>query len=357
MRPENKKGFLLLHMLVPIGPANPNRDDLGQPKSVNFAGSNRTRISSQALKHAWRASEIFAEVLNHQMGKRTRLLGERLESYMVENGVEEEKARDSARTIISAIGKLPGKKAKRPVRTEQLVFLSDEEAEKLYEVAKKVIEGEEIETPSPSSIFSQTPQALDIALFGRMMADPDKQRFKTYAAAKVSHAFTTHESHAQEDWYTAVDDLAKESEGEPRAGFLDVAQFSAGVFYICVCVDLELLDKNLAGNHAAAQCAVEALIRAATTTMPSGRQTSFASYARPSYILGEHTRSTPLNLGPAFLRPTKGKDPIEAAVRALEYWIAEHDRMYSDRSSERYTMGVGSTEGDLDGLVAFATNS
>ena len=45
-----------IHMLKNYPPTNLNRDDSGAPKSCQFGGTNRGRISSQCLKRSWRTS-------------------------------------------------------------------------------------------------------------------------------------------------------------------------------------------------------------------------------------------------------------------------------------------------------------
>ena len=44
--------FLQLHYLTVYPLSNPNRDDLGRPKTAIYGGAPRLRISSQALKRA-----------------------------------------------------------------------------------------------------------------------------------------------------------------------------------------------------------------------------------------------------------------------------------------------------------------
>lgn len=41
--------FVQLHLLTEYPISNPNRDDLGRPKTARIGGSERQRISSQAL--------------------------------------------------------------------------------------------------------------------------------------------------------------------------------------------------------------------------------------------------------------------------------------------------------------------
>jgi len=68
--------FLQLHLLTFYPPSNLNRDDTGRPKTATVGGVPRLRISSQALKRAWRSSAIFAERLREHRGQRTQRFGE-----------------------------------------------------------------------------------------------------------------------------------------------------------------------------------------------------------------------------------------------------------------------------------------
>ena len=68
--------FLQLHLLTFYPPANLNRDDTGRPKSAVVGGEPRLRVSSQALKRAWRTSDIFRTALDGHMGSRTQRMGE-----------------------------------------------------------------------------------------------------------------------------------------------------------------------------------------------------------------------------------------------------------------------------------------
>ena len=56
--------FLQLHLLTFFPPANLNRDDTGRPKTAVVGGATRLRLSSQALKRAWRTSEAFKAALS-----------------------------------------------------------------------------------------------------------------------------------------------------------------------------------------------------------------------------------------------------------------------------------------------------
>jgi len=75
--------FIQIHLLIPYPPSNPNRDDLGRPKTVVMGGAERLRISSQCLKRAWRELEVFAEAVKGHKGTRTKALGEQVKEKLV----------------------------------------------------------------------------------------------------------------------------------------------------------------------------------------------------------------------------------------------------------------------------------
>jgi CRISPR system Cascade subunit CasC len=66
-----------LHVLQNFSPSNLNRDDTGSPKTAVYGGARRSRVSSQAWKHATRIA--FSELLDQgELGVRTKRLGELL---------------------------------------------------------------------------------------------------------------------------------------------------------------------------------------------------------------------------------------------------------------------------------------
>src|SRR5690348_12008691 len=64
--------FVEIHMLQNFAPSNLNRDDTGSPKTCEFGGVRRARISSQSLKRAIRRDGTFTELVEGLGGVRTR---------------------------------------------------------------------------------------------------------------------------------------------------------------------------------------------------------------------------------------------------------------------------------------------
>ena len=341
--------FLQLHYLTFYPPANLNRDDTGRPKTATVGGVPRLRISSQALKRAWRTSDVFRTALNGHLGQRTQRLGEEIERELVAGGTEKAKALEIARAIAGHFGKLKPPNDKAPARTEQLAFVSAEEKAQALALASCMAKGETIE-PKPEKLLRKTDTAADIAMFGRMLADnPD---FNREAAVQVAHAFTTHRVTVEDDFYTAVDDL-KTADEDAGAGFVGELGFGSGVFYLYACIDRELLQKNLDGDRALAETAIGALVEAAATVSPRGKQPSFAARARAHYALAEKGDAQPRTLAGAFARPVHGPDLVEASIAALEDWRERLEKAYGSCASEFRIMNVVAGRGTLAELVEF----
>ena len=347
--------FLQLHLLTVYGPSNLNRDDTGRPKSVVFGGVPRLRVSSQSLKRAWRISKVFAEKLDGHLASRTQRLGKELFTRLRDGGMDDDKALEAARDIAGVFGKIRNVKDAEPTFIEQLAFVSPEERARAFELAERALAGETIDDPKPDDLLRTADTAADIAMFGRMLADTPK--FNREAAVQVAHAFTTHRAIAEDDYYTAVDDLKSRAEPEDAgAGFLGVQEFGSGVFYLYVCVDRELLLGNLSSKQSIRDASLGALIQAATTCGPRGKQASFASRAHAIYALGEKGSAQPRSLAASFLDPIAGGDHASRSIEQLESFRDRLDAAYGPCADDRYTMNVSTGAGTLQDLITFAVS-
>ena len=345
--------FLQLHLLTAYGPANLNRDDTGRPKSVIFGGVPRLRLSSQSLKRAWRTSAVFRDKLAGHLADRTQRLGNDVAKRLLDGGMDRAKALDTARRIAGVFGKLKSEKDDNPTYIQQLAFISPEEREKAFALADRALAGKKIET---DALLQKVDTAADIAMFGRMLAD--SAAFNREAAVQVAHAVTTHRGVAEDDYYTAVDDLKSRTEPDDAgAGFVGVQEFGAGVFYLYVCVDRGLLLRNLGDDRSVRDASLAALVEAAATIGPGGKQASFASRARALYVLAERGTAQPRSLVAAFLKPVGGEDQGSRSVSALEGFRDRLDAAYGPCADDRCVMNaVDETgAGTLSELVAFAT--
>jgi CRISPR system Cascade subunit CasC len=340
--------FLQLHLLTFFPPANLNRDDTGRPKTATVGGALRLRLSSQALKRAWRSSDAFARALEGHMGQRTQRMGEDLRDHLLAGSMAAAKADEVAREIAGIFGKIKDAKDPNPTRIEQLAFIAPEERAAALALADRALAGEKIDAKT-ASLLRTADTAADIALFGRMLAaDPDYNR---EAAAQVAHAITTHRVTVEDDYYTAVDDLKRPAE-DAGAGFLGEAAFGSGVFYLYLCVDRTLLLKNLAGDAALAATALGALAEATATVAPRGKQNSFAAHGRAQFILAEKGDQQPRTLAGAFSKPVVGTALMEDSIAALQRFRTDLANAYGPGCTAETVMQVG-VGGSLAEITAF----
>jgi CRISPR system Cascade subunit CasC len=349
--------FIQLHILTFYPPSNLNRDDTGRPKSAIIGGVERLRISSQAIKRAVRTSDAFRQALDGHLGERTQRFGEEIEAHLVEKGAATDQARKIAREVATVFGKVAepekGKTEAPSARTAQLAFIGPEERAKAFVLAEATLSGEPAKIDA-DTILTRADTAADIAMFGRMLAD--NPRFNREAAVQVAHAVTTHKVAVEDDFYTAVDDL-KTPEEDAGAGFMGELGFGSGIFYLYVCIDKALLVKNLGGDAALAHKAIAALTEALATVSPTGKQASFASRARASYILAEKGSQQPRTLAAAFVRPVTGADYLGASINVLKKARDDMDRAYGACADSHHEMNVPEGVSNLAALEAFVTEA
>ncbi|RMF17012.1 MAG: type I-E CRISPR-associated protein Cas7/Cse4/CasC [Candidatus Dadabacteria bacterium] len=349
--------FIQLHLLTAYPPANLNRDDLGRPKTALVGGAERLRVSSQSLKRAWRTSDVFQQAVKGHVGVRTRRIGAEVFEKLIAAGVPEAKARECARTIASVFGKLKREKkddgTPEALQIEQLAHLSPEELALIDEWIERIANGEPLPKKEELDLLRKQKTAADIALFGRMLADAP--RFNTEAACQVAHAITVHRVVVEDDFYTAVDDLNR-GEEDAGAGHMGETEFGSGLFYLYICLDRQLLLDNLGGDGALARKTVDGLIRSAATVAPGGKQNSFASRARASYILCEKGDAQPRSLAVAFLKPVEavGGGLLSNAIDALEEERQRLDAAYGDGDADAVVMNAQAGAGYLADIVTYA---
>lgn len=349
--------FVQFHLLTAYPPSNPNRDDQGRPKQALVGGAPRLRLSSQSLKRAVRESSYFMADLAGHTGTRTKRLFEELKDKLVSGGADEKAAHKAAEQVAGIFGKLEKpRKDDDHLQATTLAFISPEEWALAEDLAQKALAGEDLpkEKELKKLVLRRADGAVDIAMFGRMLAsDAD---FNRDAAVQVGHAITTHAVQAEDDWFSAVDDLKKREE-DMGAGHLGEIGFGSGVYYLYTCVNADLLIENLDGDGALAEQGGESLTRALATATPKGKQNSFAHHPRASYIRVECGPQQPRDLTGAFFQPVKGGDLLGVSVTALEDCVAQIDRAYGACCTDMAVMNVPKGQGTLDEIVAFVRSA
>lgn len=346
--------FIQLHLLTSYPPSNLNRDDLGRPKTAVMGGKTRLRVSSQSLKRAWRTSDIFSEAMKGHVGVRTKSMGVEAYEALRAKGVTEGDAKTWAKQIAEVFGKAKKANAAKPLEEleiEQLAHFSPEEKNAILALSDKLAASKAAPSADDLKLLQKDHTAADIAMFGRMLAS--SPAFNTDAAVQVAHAVTVHDVAVEDDYFTAVDDL-NTGEDDLGAAHIGETEFGAGVFYNYICINRDLLIDNL-GDKELADKALKALLEAAAKVSPTGKQNSFASRARTSYLLAEKGSDQPRSLSVAFLKPVRGEDVLALSVKELEKRRENFDKVYGPCADAFKIMNAETGEGSLEAIKTFIT--
>ncbi len=349
--------FIQLHLLTSYPPSNLNRDDLGRPKTAIMGGKTRLRVSSQSMKRAWRTSDQFEAALAGHIGIRTKKMGVELYKKLLEKGVAENKAKDFAKEMLSFWGAMENADKDKPFKeleSSQLVHFNQAEYNSLLALADRIASEGKLDKEDLKRLVEKR-HDVDISMFGRMLTGKEvvKVTDDPEAAVQVAHAITVHDVAVEDDYFTAVDDL-NSGEDDLGAAHIGETEFGAGLFYLYICINRDLLEENL-GNKALANKALEALIEAAAKVSPTGKQNSFASRAYSSYIMAEKGEQQPRSLSVAFLKPVRGEDVLGKAIAEIETKRENMDNVYGKCADAIRIMNAETGEGSLDAIKTFVT--
>lgn len=341
--------FIQLHLLTSYAPSNLNRDDLGRPKTAKMGGFERLRVSSQSLKRNWRVSEMFEKAMAGNIGIRSKRFGINLFEALVDAGVKEKSAKEWAMVIAGVYGK--GKKDSLEI--EQLAHISPAEQDAAMSLVAILASEDRAPTAAELNLLKADQTAVDIALFGRMLAS--SPAFNIEASCQVAHAISVHSVVVEDDYFTAVDDL---NDGKDDVGSAHIGEsgFAAALFYSYICINKTQLIDNLGGNVELANKAIQALTEAAVKVSPCGKQNSFASRAYASFVLAEKGEQQPRSLSVAFLKPVNDADQAGAAIAALQAQAANFDKVYGACADARYCINAVTGEGSFAELAEFVAS-
>ena len=384
------KNLLEVHILQNFAPANLNRDDTGAPKDAMFGEFLRGRVSSQSWKRAVRMYfKEYQLLTKEELATRTKRLSKIVEDCLVEKySFPRENAIHMGQLAINSILKSDPKKphlAKTLVFISQsegeyfakicndnkdalTEFASEaklkamqeiQELEERIEAKKNEAEIEEDEkekkklsdelktfqddlknkkkqagkTEVPESIkkeFSKVigsaRRSVDIALFGRMLAEL-KQTDRDNAACQVSPAISTNSIERGFDFFTAVDELNQDDAG---AGMMGTIEFNSSCYYRYASLDVDKLIYNLEAekDKDLPIRGIEAFLKAFVKSKPSGKQNTFAAHNDPDFVVFTVRKNAdPRNLSNAFEKPVTKKDLYdktltEASIEKFEKkWI------------------------------------
>ncbi|MFC6094385.1 type I-E CRISPR-associated protein Cas7/Cse4/CasC [Saccharothrix lopnurensis] len=337
-----------VHVIQTVPPSNINRDDTGSPKTAVYGGRRRARVSSQAWKRATR--DAFEQLLDPaELGVRTKRVVELLSDEITrQNPALVERAGELAEAVLTAAGIkiVPARKKEAPNESGYLLFLSNRQVQGLAELAVTAVAraGESKLDINKAEARARADQAhsVDVALFGRMVADATD--LNVDAACQVAHALSVHAVDNEYDYFTAVDDHKKADEAEDAgAGMIGTVEFNSSTLYRYATVDVDRLHDNL-GDAEATTRAVEAFTRAFVTSMPTGKQNTFANRTLPDAVLVVVRRTQSINLVGAFEEAVEDNAEGGRVVAAISR-LADHARELHEAFDEQpvaaWVFGVG----------------
>lgn len=347
-----------IHVVQTVPPSNVNRDDTGSPKTAVYGGRRRARVSSQAWKRATRTD--FDGLLDSaELGVRTKRVVELVSERIIKRDATlTEQALDLAHKTITAAGIAlkPARKSEAPHESGYLVFLSNPQIDALADLAvtahHEADGGDVTIDKKEAKARAARDRSVDLALFGRMVADDPE--LNVDAAAQVAHALSVHEVSNEYDYYTAVDDHKRaDAEEDAGAGMIGTIEYNSSTLYRYATVDVDRLRDTL-GQDEATRRAVEAFVRAFVTSMPSGKQNTFANRTKPDAVMVMVRDTQPINLVGAFETPVPADGDggrSAAAVRRLGDYAAEVHDAYDERPVTALGVAVGDRGAALDGLA------
>ena len=322
--------YVDIHIIQNLPPSCVNRDDSGSPKSAVYGGVRRLRVSSQSWKRATRL--YFNDLLDAEdVGVRTKRVVEVLASTIAKDAPElaENAAGLSEGVFKAARIKLSPPRGKKDGTQESgyLLFLSTSQIARLAELAiASARDDETLDAKTVKKIFKEA-HAVDIALFGRMVADDTD--LNVDAACQVAHAISTHAAENEYDFFTAVDDDKSRSEEEDAgAGMMGTVEFSSATMYRYATVNLDMLVENL-GDGDAALRALEVFIKGFCLSMPTGKQNTFANRTLPEAVVVSVRDDQPVSLVGAFEKPIRTNEANGYLARSVGA-LAEHARAIED---------------------------
>lgn len=333
--------FVELHLIQNFAPSNLNRDDTGAPKDAIFGGQRRARVSSQCFKRAIRLYSRDQQLIPTEY---RALRTKKLHALLLERLANRDQQEASGKIEVALAA--AGLKLKDDSKTEYLLFLGEREIagfaaliEEHWDTLIIPAAGEkkgkkESKAAIPAELAKLAKalldggKAVDVALFGRMLAD--LPQVNQDAACQVAHAISTHRVERDFDYFTAVDDVG--GPDETGAGMIGQVEFNSATFYRYAALDVNKLRQNLQDDKELTVSAIEALIESMVRAIPTGKQNSFAAHNLPEFI-GVSLRKSPLNLANAFERPIQprhDKSLTEQSVAALGEYENKLAPVYGD---------------------------
>lgn len=348
--------FLQIHTLHSYTAALLNRDDSGQAKRLDYGGTSRTRISSQCLKRHWRTAENDPHALQHLAGYVDSFRSRELVTEKVIAPLKGHYPDDVVAALEPAFQKLVyGDKADKGKKSRQTLLLGQPEldwlAARAEEIAasandakaaeKAVADWAKDKNFKAMSENTALPGGLTAALFGRMVTSDPAANIE--APVHVAHAFTVHAAEAENDYFTAVDDL-KRDDDDSGADTIQETEITCGLFYGYVVIDLPGLIANCGGDRELASRVTHSLIHLIAEISPGAKLGSTAPYGRADLMLVEAGDRQPRSLATSYRKAIP--HDIGVALDKMEEKLKAYDEAYATGEERRHMC----VEGQIDGV-------
>lgn len=313
---KEERMYIDLHIIQTVPPSCVNRDDTGSPKTAVYGGIQRARVSSQSWKRAMR--EMFATTMQEdELGVRTKKIVKMVADAIksIDSSVVDEQTIKLAETAIN----LCGVKTKDG-EAQALFFLSIKQA---HNLAQLILTNAGASKKEAQRAI-QKDHAIDIALFGRMVADDPT--LNADASAQVAHSISTHRVDNEYDYFTAVDEMSpKDNAG---AGMIGVVEFNSATLYRYATVAVHELHNELDRDREVTAKAVKEFVRAFVTSMPTGKQNTFANRTLPDAVLVTLRNDQPINFVGAFEKAVKisANGYVDDSIKQLDTYA---NKIYS----------------------------
>ncbi|BAQ23878.1 type I-E CRISPR-associated protein Cas7/Cse4/CasC [Streptococcus troglodytae] len=338
MTTNQEKLFLDIHVIQTLPPSNINRDDTGSPKTAQYGGVRRARVSSQAWKRAMREYLVDSLKLGNTSARTVKIVEYIAKQIqLIDQSIKIDAAKKLVKEMLERVvkKKKSGKDEKIFVIDDEyklsaLFFISKFQSIKLAELAlnsefveicnkfdalsgkvkedkeykkskeyKEIDAAYKIQVKKIKEILNEL-LSIDIAFFGRMLAsDPS---LNEDASSQVAHAISTHAIQTEFDFFTAIDDLAPEDNA--GAGMLGTVEFNSSTLYRYANIAIHELVSQLDDEESAVN-ALKLFVEAFAKSLPTGKANAFANQTLPQALVVTVRNDRPVNLVSAFEEPVK----------------------------------------------------
>lgn len=344
-----------------------NRDDVGAPKTAIVGGVTRARVSSQCWKRQVRLAlheigmvsgartkliaGLIADACNQQGATQDQaeLCGNKIEQIFIKKKeAKPKKGKDE--TVDSELSTAEGEK------TDTLLFLSPNEVQIIAHafreagfnpdvvIKQKDAKKQATELAQLIGKFNEHIDALDISLFGRMVAQAADMNVE--AAASFAHAISTHKVSNEVEFFTALDDLQK----EPGSAHMGSLEFNSATYYRYISLDLGQLAQTMGGDDL--KKSIAAFTQALFVAVPSARQTTQSGaspweFARVMVRKGQR-------LQVPFETPVRAREGgyLQPSIEALKSYLDKKEKLAGSLFGKQGAYDWGEDENfSIDDLI------